>query len=152
MTSYFILSIQQCFSNFFIDKIGKKTYLVFSSKGYLYLGKSVTGHGANGTSILWIYLECVQARDAAVLPWKPPWNERTDRLGVPGAWFIMQDSIATWLKAAPPRTLSMYLKCISLNAFSLEQDPHIMVVTWSRPGGAPAIITCRSWVTQSSPG
>ena len=34
--------------------------------------------------------------------------------------------------------LFVTLKCISLKAFSLEQEPHIMVVTCSSPGGAAA--------------
>lgn len=73
-----------------------------------YLGKLATGQGDRGTSILWMYLEWVQAREAAVRPWKPPWKERTERLGVPGALLIMQDSISSGLKSRPPRILFIY--------------------------------------------
>ena len=52
----------------------------------------------------------------------------------------------------PLSASELTLKCISLKAFSLEQEPHIMVVTCSRPGGAAATRTDLSWVTQSWPG
>jgi hypothetical protein len=58
--------------------------LANSLRGYLYLGKSATGQCWRGTSILWIYLEWVQASEAAVRPWKAPWKDRTARSGVPG--------------------------------------------------------------------
>ena len=45
------------------------------------------------------------------------------------AWLIMQESLSSWVKSLPPLSLSMCLKCISLKAFSLEQLPHIIVVT-----------------------
>ena len=105
-------------------------HLENSSRGYLYLGKSDTGQAARGTSILWMYLEWVQAREAAVRPWKPPWNDNIERLGVPGASLIIHDSISSLLNPLPSLILFMYLKCINLKAFSLEQEPHIMVVTW----------------------
>ena len=34
------------------------------------------GHGMEGTSILWMALECVVARQPKVRPWNAPWNER----------------------------------------------------------------------------
>ena len=41
----------------------------------------------------------------------------------------MQDTISSSLKSRPPRIFSMYLKYIILKEFSLEQEPHIIVVT-----------------------
>lgn len=41
---------------------------------------------------------------------------------------------------------------IFLNAFSFEQDPHIIVVILSRPFGATDINTLRNRFGQSSPG
>jgi hypothetical protein len=48
----------------------------------------------------------------------------------PPTWLTMQESLSSWVNSRPPRSFSMCLKCISLKAFSLEQLPHIIVVTF----------------------
>lgn len=51
------------------------------------------GQSKAGMSSLWIGFECVTEREPKRRPWKPDLNERTERWGLPGAAFFMQDDI-----------------------------------------------------------
>jgi hypothetical protein len=46
-------------------------------------------------------------------------------------WLTMHESISSLVKSLPPLNLFMYLKYISLKAFSFAQLPHIIVWTWN---------------------
>lgn len=84
-------------------------------------------------------------------PWKLPSKERTDSFGVPGAWLSMQDSLSSG-RGGPPRWRRMYHMNAALNAFSLLQEPHIMVDTMVMPRGATAMRVSRTRSGQSMGG
>lgn len=76
-----------------------------------------------------------------------------DRAGDPGAWLIMQDSISSLVNAASsPRWVRRYHMKMFLKAFSLEQEPHIIVVIQSNPFGATFNNMLLSFAGQSAPG
>lgn len=52
---------------------------------------------------LWIGLEQVVLRDPKRRPWNPPWNERMESSGLPGARFCMEEASSSSLTARPPR-------------------------------------------------
>lgn len=75
--------------------------------------------------------------------WKLPTNKKftlndiIERFGAPGGWFIIQESISSGVKSILPwRSLVRYQIKTALYAFSLEQEPHIMVDIWFKPLGA----------------
>lgn len=65
-----------------------------------------------------------------------PLNESIENFGVPGTWFIIQVFISSSVNGAPFLCFSAYQMKMFLNAFSLEQEPHIIVVMWDIPVGA----------------
>lgn len=57
-------------------------------------------------------------------------NDITDKFGAPGGLFSRTDFISSSVKVVnPPRLLIAYRMNAALNAFSLEQEPHIIVIT-----------------------
>jgi len=82
-----------------------------------------------------------------------PWNDRIDIFGAPGGKFIMHDSFSAAEKSTvSPLVFLAYQINICLYAFSLAQDPQIIVLTLLRPVGAAAMRTFLSFDGQSAPG
>lgn len=110
------------------------------------------GQSIDGTSILWMYFECVVDKAPIVRPWNPPWKERIASFGDPGAWLIMQlDFSSSVNDTFSPRCTLRYHKNMALKAFSTLQEPHIIVVTQGIPFGATDISTSRNWFGHSLP-
>lgn len=66
-----------------------------------------------------------------------PLKERIERSGDPGGLLIIDECISSGEKSTfPPRWFFLYQMKMFLNAFSLEQEPHIIVVTCLSPFGA----------------
>lgn len=121
--------------------------LRFSCNGYLYSGNLAIGQSNAGTSNLCTYLECVVDKTPSVRPWNEPLNDSIDSWGAPGGMLIMHDSFSKSVKSEVPPLLSRwYFMNIFLYAFSLEQDPHIIVVSASMPLGATYILNIYMYI------
>mmetsp|Transcript_3993 Transcript_3993/g.10059 ORF Transcript_3993/g.10059 Transcript_3993/m.10059 type:complete len:227 (+) Transcript_3993:569-1249(+) len=112
------------------------------SSGYFIWGKGATGQSIAATSSLCMGLERVHERAPKVRPWKAPSKESTFH-PEPGPRLSIDASVSSSVTASAPRPSRRRRRCdctimATFIAFSLAHDPHAIVCTLERPGGATA--------------